>query len=62
MIANFDEQKAIAHLEEQRISFLAFLVDIPIFDRLVVHAQEGLRGGLPRDGFIASESRGGEWR
>jgi hypothetical protein len=57
---DLDQQKAIPHLEQQRVTLFILLVDIPIFDGLVVYTQKGLRDRLPGDGFVGGKGRHGE--
>ena len=38
-IVDFDEQKAIAGLEQQGIGLLAFLIDVPVFYGLIIDAK-----------------------
>ena len=55
---DLDQQKAIAYFEQQRVTFFILFIDVPIFDGLVVHSEEGLRNGLPRDGLVAGGETG----
>ena len=60
---DLDQQEAIAHLEQQGVAFLVLQVDVPIFDRLIVDAQQGLLDGLPSDGFVGGKRlRGAQQR
>ena len=57
---NPDEQKSTVHFEQQWVTFFVLLIDIPIFDGLVVHTKESLLDGLPSDGFVCGNCGAGE--
>jgi len=52
---DLDQQKTIPHLEQQRVTFFILLVDIPIFDGLIVNPEQSLRDRLPGDWFAGSK-------
>ncbi len=56
---DLDQQIAIPHCEQQRVTFLIFLVDVPIFDGLIVHAEQGLGDRLPGDRLVFVGGEGG---
>lgn len=49
---DLDQQKAIPHLQQQRVTFFILLIDVPIFDGLIVHAEQGLGDRLPGDRLV----------
>ena len=47
-----DKQESLVHRSRKRIVFFVRLVEIPLADRMVVHAQQGLLGGFPIERFL----------
>ena len=51
---NFNQQKPVAHLQQQRISLPTRLINAPIFYSRTIHAQQSIINRLPQNSLALS--------